>query len=230
MTRSAAVSARGGDGRHRGSGHGSGGFRRRCKEARETPRAVQAATEPKPGTAWTAAFMRCSRRCRASPGESPTTTRLFLNVDDELGAGQPLCQPAVLQFQFADFIEEWIEFGFGAAPAGNQATITLLAPVGEVRRVETLAAEQGSNRSRFPGRIRLRQNTPLVVSGELAAPRPAEHLGVGKRFGSARHCATCGLASLGRTPLRARRNQNAGRSHNTIYLRLHECFLLRPLH
>ena len=230
MARSSAVSARGGDGRHHGSGNGSDGFRSRCKEARETPRAIPAVTELKPGTAWTAAFLSCSRRCRPSPGESPTTTRLFLNVDDELGAGQPLGQLTVLQFQFADFIEEWIAFGFRAAPAGSQAPVALLAPVSEVRRVETLAAEQGSDRSRFPGQIRFDQNTPLVVSGELAAPRLVEHLGIGQRFGSARHCAACRLASLDRTPLRARRNQNAGRNRSTISLRFHECFLLRPLH
>ena len=47
---------------------------------------------------------------------------------------------------------------------------------------------------------------------------------VGKIIG---HCATFGLATLGFTPLRARRNQNAGRRCNTIYLRLHECFFLR---
>ena len=49
MTRSSAVSERGGDGRCRGSADGGGGFCSRCKEARETPRAAQAATGPKSG-------------------------------------------------------------------------------------------------------------------------------------------------------------------------------------
>src|ERR1017187_1801249 len=83
MARSSTVNARGGEGRHRGSAKAGGGFRSRCKEARETPRASQAATGPNAGTAWTAAFIVCSRRCRSSPEESPTATRLFFERSEE---------------------------------------------------------------------------------------------------------------------------------------------------
>src|SRR5207249_9346264 len=99
--------------------------------------------------------------------------------DDELGAGQSLRQMAVLLPQLAHFLEERIAFGFGAALAGSQAPVALLAPVSQVRRVETLAPEQGSDGSRVFGRICAGQNTPLIVGRELAAPRPSDYLGVG---------------------------------------------------
>ncbi len=88
-----------------------------------------------------------------------------------LGAGQPLRQLAVLLLQLAHYFEERIALGLGAAPAGSQAQVALLAPVSEVRGVETLAAEQGSDGSRFVGRICLGQNALLIVSGELATLR-----------------------------------------------------------
>src|ERR1017187_7706661 len=150
MARSSTVNARGGEGRHRGSAKAGGGFRSRCKEARETPRASQAATGPNAGTAWTAAFIVCSRRCRPSPEESPTATRLFFNINDDLGAGQPLRQMAVLLLQLTHFVEERIAFRLGTALAGSQAPVALLAPVSKVRGVETLAAEHGAHR---PGRL-----------------------------------------------------------------------------
>jgi hypothetical protein len=89
-----------------------------------------------------------------------------LHVDNELGAGQPLRQMAVLPLQLAHFIEERIALGFGAAPVGSQAPVALLAPVSKVRGVETLAAEQGSDGARFVGRIRLGQNTLLIAGGD----------------------------------------------------------------
>src|ERR1035437_145581 len=143
---------------------------------------------------------------------------------------QPLRQLAVLLLQLAHFFEEGIVLGFGAAPMGSQPPVALLAPVSKVRGVETLAAEQGSDGSRFRGRTRLDQNTPLIVGRELAALRLGEHLGVGPRFGFAWPCAAFGLPSLGLTPPPARRNQNAGGGYPNTCPRLHECFLLRPLH
>src|ERR1039457_1370151 len=74
----------------------------------------------------------------------------FLNINDDLGAGQPLRQMAVLLLQLTHFVEERIAFRLGTALAGSQAPVALLAPVSKVRGVETLAAEHGAHR---PGRL-----------------------------------------------------------------------------
>src|ERR1022692_4975803 len=165
MVRSSPDRARGGEGRHRGSDRG--GFLRRCKEARETPRASQAATEPNPGTAWTAALMSCSVAVESRQGNPQKCRYFFLNVDDEFGAGQPLRQMAILPLQLAHFFRERIVFELGPAPLRSQAQIALLAPVREVRRVKTLAAQQGADSSRLVGRIGLGYNALLLVSGEM---------------------------------------------------------------
>src|ERR1022692_4877098 len=146
MARSSTVNARGGEGRHRGSAKAGGGFRSRCKEARETPRALQAATGPNAGTAWTASFIVCSRRCRPSPEEAPTATRLFLNINDDLGAGQPLRQMAVLLLQLTHFVEERIAFRLGTALAGSPAPVALLAPV---RKMGAMPRREGLYSSHY---------------------------------------------------------------------------------
>ena len=87
-----------------------------------------------------------------------------------------------------------------------------------------LDANQGK-----PGAGSLGQNTFLIFGGVLAAPCLGHHLRVGHRFGLALRYAAFDLASLGLTPLRARRDQNDTRWYSTIYLLLHEYFLLRPL-
>src|ERR1017187_2306847 len=99
MARSSTVNARGGEGRHRGSAKAGGGFRSRCKEARETPRASQAATGPNAGTAWTAGSKVCPVRVRPPQEKPQTAPSLFFNHNDDLGAGQPLRQMAVLLLQ-----------------------------------------------------------------------------------------------------------------------------------
>src|ERR1017187_1389711 len=70
----------------------------------------------------------------------------FLNINDDLGAGQPLRQMAVLLLQLTHFVEERIAFGLGSALGGSQGAVALLAPVSKVRGVETLAAEHGAHR------------------------------------------------------------------------------------
>src|ERR1700689_1798395 len=114
----------------------------------------------------------------------------------------------VLAFQVAHFLGEGIPLGLGPPPMGRETQVALLAPVREVRRVETLAAKQGPDRSGLVGRIGLCQDALLIFSGELATLGGDDHLGVGQRFGFTWRCAAFGVASLGLTPLRARRNQN----------------------
>ena len=75
----------------------------------------------------------------------------FLNINDQLGPGQTLRQLAVLQFELAHLFREWIVLGFGATSMNRQARVALVAPVGEMRRIQTLAAEHGADRSGFLG-------------------------------------------------------------------------------
>ena len=70
-----------------------------------------------------------------------------MNVNDQLGPGQTFRQLAVLLLELAHFPGKWIMFGLGAASMRGQAQIALLAPVGEMRRVEAIAAKQGTDRA-----------------------------------------------------------------------------------
>ena len=152
-----------------------------------------------------------------------------MNLDDKFGLRQALSQLAVLLLETANLVKERIVLGLGAAPVGHQSLIALHAPVGEVRGVETLAAEHGPDGPGLAGRIGLHQNALLVIGGELAALRLDHHLRVGRRFGFAWRSAAFRLATLGFTPLRARRSQNGWGRYNAIQLLLHKDFLLRPL-
>ena len=152
-----------------------------------------------------------------------------MNLDDKFGLRQALSQLAVLLLETANLFKERIVLGLGPSPMGDQSLIALHAPVGEVRGVETLAAEHGPDGAEFAGRIGLGQNALLIIGGELAALRPDHHLRVGRRFGFAWCSAPFHLATLGFTPLRTRRSQNGWGRYNAIQLLLHEDFLLRPL-
>lgn len=118
----------------------------------------------------------------------------------------------------------------GAPPMRGQTQVPLMAPVREVRRVETLTPEEGTDHSGFLlGRNDLGQNVFFVVGGELPTLFPDYHFRIGRRFDHACRYAAFGFAPLGLTPLRARRNQNAGKMYEAIYMLLTGDFLLRPL-
>ena len=152
-----------------------------------------------------------------------------MDVDDEFSLRQALSQLGVLLLESAHFFEERIVLGLGAAPVGDQTEVALMAPMGQVRGVETLATKHGPDGSGFARRIGLGQNAPLVIGGELAPLRLDGHLGIGRRTGSAWRFATFRLATLGFTPLRTRRSQRRWSRTDTIQLLLHENVLLRPL-
>ena len=70
--------------------------------------------------------------------------------------------------------------------------------MGEMRRVERLAAEHGANGAGFVGRIGLGQYPLLVAGVELAAPGFGEHLQVGHHLGPAWRYAPGGTKTAGR--------------------------------
>jgi hypothetical protein len=70
----------------------------------------------------------------------------------------------------------------GATLFGSQAlqddAVTLVPSVGEVRRIQAFAAEQGTELTILGAAVRLLQDPTLVVSAELAALGLRSHFGV----------------------------------------------------
>ena len=62
-----------------------------------------------------------------------------------------MSQLPVLLFELAHLFRERIMFGFGATPLNRQTRIALLAPVGEMRRIQSLAAEHGADQAGLVG-------------------------------------------------------------------------------
>jgi hypothetical protein len=110
------------------------------------------------------------------PARCPATPQLFLDADDGLGAHQTLREPGIIPLQLGYLADERVWFGgFWAAPGGNQGVestgVPLPAPVGERRRIETLAAQDGADPTGLNGTVNIGQDAQLVLRGEGPATR-----------------------------------------------------------
>jgi len=111
---------------------------------------------------------------------SRATVKFFLNLDNRLGALELLLQPFDLAAQLRVFERKRI--GLDAAlfrSESIQDTLrTLLSPRGEMRRVESFAANQCTALRRRRASVRFVQDALLVFRGELAVFGFRSDLGV----------------------------------------------------
>jgi len=107
-----------------------------------------------------------------------------LNINDDLGFAQFLGQALVLPAESLDLLLLRAAFGLGAALVRGQALedggLPLATPGDQVRGVEALAAQQGSDGAGVGGGgIGLRQDALFVLGGECPAPGVGDNLRVG---------------------------------------------------
>jgi len=109
-----------------------------------------------------------------------------LDIDDGLGGRQLAAQPRVLLGELGH-APGFGEGGVGFAPAllwfkprafGRRA---LLAPRGQLRGVDALAAQQRPDLTDCGAAVRSGQDPALVVTGELSPFRGGRHFRVGRR-------------------------------------------------
>jgi len=122
--------------------------------------------------------MTTSRRCRRSAAErSPTAPRLFLDLDDGLGLLQAFPEHGRLAPFGRQFGGERVAgFGFGPALGRGQgrqgAGRPLAAPIGQRRRIQPLASQDGADVTAAAGAVGLLQDAELVLGGESPPFRP----------------------------------------------------------
>ena len=173
--------------------------RRRCTVARETPNAAQTGALMRlAGASATTAAVRARRRWM--PVESPATPQLFLHVDDSFRTYQAPRQAAIFAPQESKFASLRVGFGgLGAALDRTQRAdgpgVAKLAPIGQRRRIDALAAQDRANTTAIGGAIGLGQDAQLVLRGESPSARAIGQLG--RRRGRRRY---------NRRPLQAGRN------------------------
>ena len=98
-----------------------------------------------------------------------------MDVDDGFGVRQAPREPGIIPLQDCHLGREGIGLGsFGTALARRQRTegsgVPLPTPVGEGRRVQALATQDGTDASSLGRAIGFGQNAQLVLHGEGAAP------------------------------------------------------------
>jgi len=121
------------------------------------------------GSATTASV---SARCRCPKAPSPAAPPLFLDVDDRFRASQALRQAGNFTLQARQFTCQRVgRSDFGAAFDRNQRTdcpgITQLAPLGQHRRGDPLATEDGADPTTLGHAIGLREDAKFFLRCEL---------------------------------------------------------------
>ena len=105
----------------------------------------------------------------------------FLDIDDDFGFAQLFGEALIFAAQLFEFCGEGIELGFGAALLWGEGLevggVAFAAPVGQQRRVETFAAEEGTDAADTSGLIGFGKNAEFEFGGEASA------LGLGDDFG-----------------------------------------------
>jgi hypothetical protein len=151
-----------------------------------------------------------------------------LNINDNLGFAQFLGQALVLPTEFLDLLLLRTAFGLGAALVRGQALenagLSFATPGDQVRGVQALAAQQGSDGAGLcGGSIGLGQNALLVVGREGPAPGVGDNLrvwsGRGGRLGGngfARHYTPVGLDPLGLPTFRGGQNREGSRRDSVV--------------
>jgi hypothetical protein len=99
-----------------------------------------------------------------------------LEVDDGFGALQAQREAGIVALKAGQVSGQRIGFGgFRSAPRRGQAAdgsrVPLAAPFGQIGRVETFAAQDGTDPAGIGGAIGLRQDAQLVLGGERPAAR-----------------------------------------------------------
>ena len=127
-----------------------------------------------------------------------------MNLDDGLGACQPLQQPGIVLLQECHFGGERLGLGcFRAALSSDQRTkragIPQPAPVAQGRGVEALATQYGADPAGGCGTIDVSEDAQLVRGGE----RPAAETGVNSAEAASGAGTTVGLRLAGAPPLDA---------------------------
>jgi len=111
-----------------------------------------------------------------------------LDVDDGFRAGQALLEAGVVLLQAGQFGGQRVGFGgfpaaFGRGETADSAGLALAAPIGEVRGVEALPAQDGADAAGVGGTVDLGEDAQLVLCGEGAAARALGQFG--------RRCERC---------------------------------------
>src|SRR3990172_2921607 len=107
--------------------------------------------------------------------------KFFLDVDDQLGALELRFQSLVLALQPGDLSR--LRVGFATALGRRQslqfAASALLAPGGQMRRVQSLAAQQGTHFARLPAGRRFLEDVLLVFCAKAPPVSLGYDLGIG---------------------------------------------------
>lgn len=189
--------------------------RGRYKDALATPSESQAARMPvNEDSSRTASITACPPVPGCRSGD-PTGQPLFLDLDDQLCSAQFLRQPEILADEFLILLHERIVLGLGSALVGTMSPfnggLALLAPRGELRRIESFTAEKSSDAAGLDNGVGFDENALFVFSRRFAAFGFGDDFWIGARrwlrFAAEFGCygPTFGLASLASTA--ALRNQ-----------------------
>ena len=94
-----------------------------------------------------------------------------MEIDDGFGPRQAACEDGIFPLAFGQQRGQRMDGGgFRTAltrTEGMERTgVALPAPIGQARRVDTLAAQDGADPASFGGLVGLRQDVQLVLDGE----------------------------------------------------------------
>lgn len=141
--------------------------------------------------------------CRSG---DPTEQPLFLDLDDHFCRSQFLRQPEIFADELLILLHKRIILGLGSALVGTMSLfnggLALLAPRGELRRIESFTAEEDSDAAGLGNGVCFDENALFVFSRRLAAFGFGDDFWVGARrwlrFAAEFGCygPTFGLASL----------------------------------
>ena len=128
-----------------------------------------------------AACIMTSRRPRTLPSVSPARLQLFLDPNDRFGVFEPLTQPRVFAAKLAEVgVRRLGDHGLGAASQRLQRLertgIPLAAPIGQGRRIEAFATQDGSDPAGIGGAVGLLQDAQLGVA-DAPGSQPDGHAG-----------------------------------------------------